>query len=284
MGICPGRYADRRHETVTACVVYDDRRNARERLGTMFAAVPGLRVIGVASADELIRRFVGDPGPLAVVGTQRAVPSGLDAIRRLLAVRPSAAVIAVGSADDCATAGQCGGRCGRPRVRAVGHVGRRHPEPGPRAHRGEHHGAVEGPATPGRGRRHGPRDRPEVRGATAGTRAGPGPVGTVSSGRRCRCSWASPGANCRFSAASVRDSATPTWTGARSDNTVSATPVVRQAGRAEQPTPSPSPTAAGCSPAPAIRRDTRAPPSGRSRRDDLSTTHRRARTVTIASR
>ena len=89
---------------MSVCLVYDDRRNARERLGCMFGAVPGVqRVIGVASAEELILRLVGEPGQVAVVGTQRAVPSGLDAIRRVLALRPDAAVVAVGSRDDGAT-------------------------------------------------------------------------------------------------------------------------------------------------------------------------------------
>ncbi|MDT7741185.1 MAG: hypothetical protein QOE59_263 [Actinomycetota bacterium] len=104
MGTVPTRNADRRGDPVSVCVVYDDRRSARERLGSMFADVPGVRVVGVASADELVHRLVVDPGQLAVVGTQRAVPSGVDAIRRVLAVRPGVAIIAVGSADDCATA------------------------------------------------------------------------------------------------------------------------------------------------------------------------------------
>ena len=179
MGIRPGRYADRRYETVTVCVVYDDRRSARERLGTMFAAVPGLRVIGVASADELVHRFVGDPGQLAVVGTQRAVPSGLDAIRRLLAVRPSVAVIAVGSADDCATASAAVAAGARGFVRwdtsAVVTLSLVHAltavsttEPWRVRRRPDE--AVDTALATG----------PAVRGATAGTRAGPGPVGTVS--------------------------------------------------------------------------------------------------------
>ncbi len=89
---------------MTICLLYDDRRHARERLGIMFARVPGVqRVIGVTSADELVSRLVEEPELLAVVGTQRAVPSGLDAIRRVLALRPGAAIIAVGSYDDCAT-------------------------------------------------------------------------------------------------------------------------------------------------------------------------------------
>jgi DNA-binding NarL/FixJ family response regulator len=90
---------------MSVCVVYDDRRSARERLGSMFATVSGVQqVIGVASADELVYRLVADPGQVAVVGTQRAVWSGVDAIHRVLSFRPGAAIIAVGSADDCATA------------------------------------------------------------------------------------------------------------------------------------------------------------------------------------
>jgi DNA-binding NarL/FixJ family response regulator len=165
---------------VTVCVVYDDRRSARERLGTMFGAVPGLRVIGVASADELIHRLVEDPGQLAVVGTQRAVPSGLDGIRRLLAVRPTAAVIAVGSADDCVTAGAAvaAGARGFLRwdasavvtlslVHALTAVSTTEPSRVPR----RPDAAVDTDPTIG----------PAARGgAEVGTRAGPGPAGTVS--------------------------------------------------------------------------------------------------------
>ncbi len=87
-------------------MIYDDRRSARERLGSMFAAVTGVdRVVGVTSADELIHQVIATPGHVALVGTQRAVPSGVDAIRRVLALRPGAPIIAVGSADDRATVG-----------------------------------------------------------------------------------------------------------------------------------------------------------------------------------
>jgi DNA-binding NarL/FixJ family response regulator len=89
---------------VRVIAIYDDRRSARERLGSMFATVPDVRVIGLTSADELVHHLVADPGRLAVVGTQRAVPSGVDAICRVLAVRPDSAIIAVGAADDHATA------------------------------------------------------------------------------------------------------------------------------------------------------------------------------------
>ena len=104
MGAGPVRPRERRRDPVTVCVVHDDRRSARERLGIMFAAVPGVRVIGVASVDELVHRVLTDPAQLAVVGTQRAMPCGVDAIRRVLTLRPATAIVAVGSADDQATA------------------------------------------------------------------------------------------------------------------------------------------------------------------------------------
>jgi DNA-binding NarL/FixJ family response regulator len=86
-------------------VVFDDRRRARELLGRMFAAVPGVHeVISVASADELVRRCVDGPGHVAVVGTQRAVPTGILAIRHVLAIRPGATVVAVGARDDSSSA------------------------------------------------------------------------------------------------------------------------------------------------------------------------------------
>ncbi len=86
-------------------MVYDDRRQARELLGRMFAAVPGVtQVIRVASADELLVLFTGRPGQVAVVGTQRAVPSGIHAIRRVVAARPGGAVVAVGARDDAPSA------------------------------------------------------------------------------------------------------------------------------------------------------------------------------------
>jgi DNA-binding NarL/FixJ family response regulator len=90
---------------MSTCVVYDDRRQARELLGRMFASVPGIsQVIRVSSADELIVLFTGRPGQVAVVGTQRAVPSGIQAIRRVVAARPGGAVVAVGARDDAPSA------------------------------------------------------------------------------------------------------------------------------------------------------------------------------------
>ncbi len=90
---------------MSTCVVYDDRRQARELLGQMFGAVLGVtQVIRVASAEELMVLFTGRPGQMAVVGTQRAVPSGIHAIRRVVAARPGSAVVAVGARDDAPSA------------------------------------------------------------------------------------------------------------------------------------------------------------------------------------
>ena len=70
----------------------------------MFATVPGVqRVIVVTSADELVDGLAG-PDRVGVVGTQRAVRTGVAAIQRVLVRRPGAAIIAVGAADDCGTA------------------------------------------------------------------------------------------------------------------------------------------------------------------------------------
>lgn len=82
-------------------LVYDDRRRARELLGRMCAAIPGgHQVVAVGTAEELILRLTGAPGQVAVVGTRRAAATGTDAIRRVLTLRPAAAVVAVGSCDD----------------------------------------------------------------------------------------------------------------------------------------------------------------------------------------
>ena len=90
---------------VSTCVVYDERPAARALLRRKFTAVPGVQeVILAASADELILPFAGAAGQVAVVGIQPAVPSGILAIRRVLAVRPGATVVAVGAREDATSA------------------------------------------------------------------------------------------------------------------------------------------------------------------------------------
>lgn len=86
------------------CLVYDDRRRARDLISRMVAAVPDVhRVIPVVRVDELIRRLAGDPGQVVLVGTSRAVPGGSEVVHRILTVCPGALVVVVGSRDDAAT-------------------------------------------------------------------------------------------------------------------------------------------------------------------------------------
>jgi DNA-binding NarL/FixJ family response regulator len=160
---------------VSVFVIYDDRRTARERLGSMFAEVTGVeRVIGVTSADELIHQVIATPGHVALVGTQRAVPSGVDAIRRVLALRPGAPVIAVGSADDRATVGA---------VVAAGARGFLRWDASPGVIRSLVHALAEGSTTgPSASRRGSGAIDPAGQGSPAGTRtgAGPGLIGDVA--------------------------------------------------------------------------------------------------------
>jgi DNA-binding NarL/FixJ family response regulator len=66
----------------------------------MLAEVPGVqRVVAVASVAALMRSHDEDRGQLLFVGTRRP-STGVDAIRRVLAVRPGTTVVAVGERED----------------------------------------------------------------------------------------------------------------------------------------------------------------------------------------
>jgi DNA-binding NarL/FixJ family response regulator len=77
-------------------------------------AVPSVEGIDcVASGDELLSRYGRQSSDVVLIGTQRALTSGIEATRRLLAVHPSAVVIVFGSPDDTASiaaAIACGAR------------------------------------------------------------------------------------------------------------------------------------------------------------------------------
>ena len=67
----------------------------------------------MASGDELLSRYGRQPADVVLIGTQRALTSGIEATRRLLAIHPSAVVIVFGSPDDTASiaaAIACGAR------------------------------------------------------------------------------------------------------------------------------------------------------------------------------
>jgi CheY-like chemotaxis protein len=65
------------------------------------AAVPGVqRVDCVTTADELLSRYARQSADVLFVGTQRAVTSGAEATRRLMAAHPRATVVVLGAPDD----------------------------------------------------------------------------------------------------------------------------------------------------------------------------------------
>jgi DNA-binding NarL/FixJ family response regulator len=84
--------------TVLIC---DDRRSVREGLRRVMSAVPGVqRIDCVTTADELLSRYARQSADVVFVGTQRAVASGAEAARRLIAAHPRATVMVLGAPDD----------------------------------------------------------------------------------------------------------------------------------------------------------------------------------------
>ncbi|MDT7556443.1 MAG: hypothetical protein QOI68_913 [Pseudonocardiales bacterium] len=100
---------------MTTALICDDRRSVREGLTRVMSAVTGItRTDAVAQGNELLARYSRQPVDVVLVGTQRAVPTGIDAVRRLLAAFPSANVIVFGASDDAGsiTAAIAGGARG----------------------------------------------------------------------------------------------------------------------------------------------------------------------------
>jgi DNA-binding NarL/FixJ family response regulator len=86
---------------MTTALICDDRRSVREGLTRVMSAVTGLqRIDAVANGNELVARYSRQPTDVVLVGTQRAVPAGIDAVRRLLGAFPAANVIVFGAPDD----------------------------------------------------------------------------------------------------------------------------------------------------------------------------------------
>jgi DNA-binding NarL/FixJ family response regulator len=100
---------------MTTALICDDRRSVREGLTRVMSAVTGLqRIDAVANGTELVARYSRQPTDVVLVGTQRAVPTGIDAVSRLLASFPAANVIVFGAPDDAGsiTAAIAGGTRG----------------------------------------------------------------------------------------------------------------------------------------------------------------------------
>jgi DNA-binding NarL/FixJ family response regulator len=89
---------------VRTVLICDDRRGTRARLTRVVSAFAGVqRVEGVEHGHELLARYTAQPVDLVLVGTQRAVPTGVEATRRLVAAHPRANVIVFGAPDDTRT-------------------------------------------------------------------------------------------------------------------------------------------------------------------------------------
>jgi DNA-binding NarL/FixJ family response regulator len=86
---------------VTTVLICDDRRSIREGLTRVISAVPGVsRIDCVAHGDELLARFARQPVDIVLIGTQRAVPNGVEATRKLVSAHRHANVVVFGAPDD----------------------------------------------------------------------------------------------------------------------------------------------------------------------------------------
>ncbi|HSV67244.1 MAG TPA: response regulator transcription factor [Mycobacteriales bacterium] len=99
---------------MTSVLICDERRGVREGLGQFMSAVPGVgRVDTVATGEELLERFPHEKPDVVLVGTQRAVDTGIITVRRMVSQYPKAAVLVFGAPDDAqniVAAVACGAR------------------------------------------------------------------------------------------------------------------------------------------------------------------------------
>ncbi|MEV6908401.1 response regulator transcription factor [Amycolatopsis sp. NPDC051071] len=89
---------------MTTILICDDRRNVREGLARVLLAVPGVNRIDYAADGEgLQTRYTRQPADVVLVGSQRAVASGLETTRLLVSANPEANVLVFGAPDDITT-------------------------------------------------------------------------------------------------------------------------------------------------------------------------------------
>jgi DNA-binding NarL/FixJ family response regulator len=103
-----------RRISVTSVLICDERRGVRDGLAQFMSVVPGVdRVDTVASGDDMLERYPRERPDVVLVGTQRAVDTGIVLTRRLVSRHPRACVLVFGAADDTANivaAVACGAR------------------------------------------------------------------------------------------------------------------------------------------------------------------------------
>ncbi len=89
---------------MASVLICDERRSVREGLTKVMSSVPSVDGIdAVSGGEELLSRYGREAADVVLIGTQRALTSGIEATRRLLAIHPSAVVIVFGSPDDTAS-------------------------------------------------------------------------------------------------------------------------------------------------------------------------------------
>ena len=100
---------------VTSVLICDERRGVRD--GLAHSSCPSYRALTgsdtVASGDDMLERYPRERPDVVLVGTQRAVDTGIVLTRRLVSRHPRACVLVFGAADDTANivaAVACGAR------------------------------------------------------------------------------------------------------------------------------------------------------------------------------
>ena len=86
---------------VKSVLIYDERSDARHALTAVVRTLPTVVDVScVGDASSLIMSYSAHPADLVLIGIQHPRPAGVEAVRRLLARFPSAAVIVFGTVDD----------------------------------------------------------------------------------------------------------------------------------------------------------------------------------------
>jgi len=86
---------------MTKVLVLDERRRVRETLRDLLTGVGEIQQVdSVATPEELFERLPYERPDVVLIGTQRAVSSGVETCRRLLGIDPAAAVLMFGAPDD----------------------------------------------------------------------------------------------------------------------------------------------------------------------------------------
>jgi len=86
---------------VKTVLIYDERSDARHALTAVVRTLPTVVDVScVSDPNSLVMSYAAHPADLVMIGIQHPRPAGVDAVKRLLARFPTAAVIVFGTVDD----------------------------------------------------------------------------------------------------------------------------------------------------------------------------------------